>query len=251
MSLAKPRTFTLFDMTINNDSMEEAVERVLCPRKQTSTKTASFVNVNTVNLAKKHTELTDAVNDCDLVFADGSGIRLAAKRKGVELRDNVNGTDLLPVLCEKAALANKKIFLLGAAPGVAEQTANNLEATFANLEIAGTHHGYFDKQNCDRVIELIRHSGADILLVAFGSPIQELWLQENRDRLSVDVALAVGGLFDFYSGRIPRAPQWMRSQGIEWVWRLMQEPKKKFHRYVIGNPAFLWRCFFQLNKVSQ
>ena len=95
----------------------------------------------------------------------------------------------------------------------------------------------------DQIVEAINAAQADVLLVALGSPIQEDWVMANRLRLKVGTAIAVGGLFDFLSGNIPRAPLWMRELGLEWVFRLIQEPRVKFTRYVIGNPLFLWRAF--------
>lgn len=248
MQLAKPRIFSLFGIAINNDSMAEAVTKITSSSRIDRANTVCFVNVNTFNLATQFQQLPNVVNQADLVFPDGSGVRIAAKRMGIELRDNVNGTDLLPHLCRNAIQARKRLFLLGAEDGVAEKTARNLQQTFPGLEIAGVHHGYFDKNDSGEVIAKVNDAKTDILLVAFGSPIQEAWLQEHRQVLKVDAALAVGGLFDFFSGRIPRAPMLMRRYGLEWVWRLIQEPRAKFHRYVIGNPKFLWRCFRQLNK---
>lgn len=249
MTKMPPSQFSLFGIRIHNDSMAEAVEKVMAFKRVDRAQTVCFVNVNTINLAKMQPALNHAVNDANWVFADGSGVRIAAKRQGVVLKDNVNGTDMLPHICARAAKQGSRLFLLGAAPGVAETAARKLANQFPGLKVVGTQHGYFDQSNSEHVIKQINDVNTDLLLVAFGSPIQESWLQKHRDRLEVDTALAVGGLFDFFSGRIPRAPLWLRQRGCEWIWRLFQEPRKKFNRYVIGNPAFLWRCFWQLKKV--
>lgn len=111
------------------------------------------------------------------------------------------------------------------------------------MRIAGSHHGYFKAEDNAQIIAQINQSGADICLVAMGSPVQEQWLLDHANQLQCATALAVGGLFDFYSGKIPRAPRWLRELGFEWVWRLIQEPGTKFKRYVIGNPVFLFRTF--------
>ena len=236
-------TFSIFGLDVDNVSMNEAVDWVLRPKLKPEY--AVFVNAHSINTMYQQNTLKKAILSARRVFADGSGIRLAAKHNGIEVRANVNGTDMLPVLCEKASQQGLKLYLLGAAPDVADKAASNLQARYPGLEIAGTQHGYFDKngEDNDAVIDAINKSGADILLVAFGSPVQEQWLQENTHRLNVRSALAVGGLFDFFSGRIPRAPLWMRKAGIEWVWRLLQEPKAKFSRYVLGNPLFMLRLF--------
>ena len=240
--------FSLFGIGVHNTDMRSAIDKVMTKSKRTQT--VCFVNVNTINLAREHHHLNDAVNDADWVFADGSGVRMAAARQGIRLKDNVNGTDMLPLLCARAVKEQVGLYLLGAEPGVAEEAAIKLQENHPGLVVNGTHHGFFSKEKSGDVIEQINRSGARILLVAFGSPIQEQWLQQYRHLLRVDTALAVGGLFDFYSGRIARAPMWFRKRGLEWVWRLAMEPRNKFHRYVIGNPKFLWRCFWQLKKVS-
>jgi N-acetylglucosaminyldiphosphoundecaprenol N-acetyl-beta-D-mannosaminyltransferase len=243
LALKTPDIFQVFGLKINNATMKQAVNWVMSKQKSGVCKTGCFINVNSVNLTAEHPQLRTQLNDSDRCFADGSGIRLAAKSLGFKLRDNVNGTDMLPHLCKAAQAKGKSIYFLGAKPGVARATATNLKQQYPKLRIAGTAHGYFQASEDNAIVDRINHSGADILLLALGSPAQEKWLQNNAKKLSCHTALAVGGLFDFYSGTIARAPMWMRELGMEWVWRLMQEPKAKFHRYVIGNPLFLIRTF--------
>lgn len=244
-NLERPEQFELFGININNITMENAIDSIIEATKnaqtQASAKIGYFVNVNSFNIAMGNARLKHMINSADWVFADGSGVRLAAKYKGIALQDNVNGTDMLPLLCQAAVKANKSIYLMGAQADVARTAANNLQKQFPGLRIAGTQHGYFKAEQTDQVINRINSSNADILLVGMGSPVQEQWLHHNADKLNCSAALAVGGLFDFFSGRIPRAPIWMRELGMEWIWRLLQEPKAKFHRYVIGNPLFLYR----------
>jgi N-acetylglucosaminyldiphosphoundecaprenol N-acetyl-beta-D-mannosaminyltransferase len=161
------------------------------------------------------------------------------------LRENVNGTDLFPRLCEAASQAGLSIYLLGARPGIAEAAANKMRERYPGLHIAGARDGYFSPEEEAGVVAGINASGAAILLVAFGVPRQELWIERWRTDLQPRVCLGVGGLFDFYSGRIARAPVWMREIGLEWVWRLLQEPKRMWRRYIIGNPLFLSRVWRQ------
>jgi N-acetylglucosaminyldiphosphoundecaprenol N-acetyl-beta-D-mannosaminyltransferase len=164
---------------------------------------------------------------------------------GQGLRANVNGTDLFPHLCEAAARENLPIFLLGARPGIAQAAADAMVQRYPDLKVAGARDGYFGPDEDKTVVEAINASGAQILLAAFGAPRQELWIARWREHLTVAVAMGVGGLFDFYSGRIPRAPVWMREIGLEWVYRLLQEPGRMWRRYVIGNPIFLYRVWQQ------
>jgi exopolysaccharide biosynthesis WecB/TagA/CpsF family protein len=251
--LNTPSKFSLFGLEINNDSMQEAINWALQTSLNAQTnqpcKLGCFVNVNSVNLSIKYPQLKTSINKIDRVFADGSGLRLAAKTLGVRIKENVNGTDMLPGLCKAAIADGASIYLLGAKPGVAQATADNLKAQYSELDIAGTAHGYFAKDQQSSVIEEINQSNADILLVAMGSPDQEQWLVENAPLIRCRTALAVGGLFDFYSGNIARAPMWMRELGLEWVWRLIQEPTTKFNRYLIGNPLFLIRTYL-LNQAE-
>ena len=249
--LTTPAVFSLFGIKINNDSMTDAVNWVMAKsshvkdnvKSDKGCKTACFVNVNSVNLTVDHPELKVSLNNAERCFADGSGLRLAAKTLGINIKDNVNGTDMLPHLCEAAQAQGISIYLLGAKPGVAIATAKNLRKHYPTLRIAGAEHGYFDRSQDNYVVERINQTNTGVLLLAMGSPVQEKWLQDNASKLTCNTALAVGGLFDFYSGQISRAPMWMRELGLEWIWRLMQEPKSKFKRYVIGNPLFLIRTF--------
>ena len=138
---------------------------------------------------------------------------------------------------------------MGAKPGIAKKAAEKLIKEHKGLNIVGTEHGYTHLNN-ESLIKQINDSGCDLLLVAMGSPIQEKWLIDNKCKLKCKTALAVGGLFDFYSGSISRSPLWLRELGMEWIWRLIQEPRIKFTRYVIGTPLFLYRTFF-LNLVRK
>lgn len=235
----------LFGLKVNNTSMAETVDWITNKQtKKNRTKIAFFVNAHSINLSISNIKFCDQLTEADALFADGSGMRLAAKKAGYLLKDNNNGTDMLPHLCTRCIKNGQSIYLLGALPGVAQKAANELINKFPGLNIAGTEHGYTDMSHSEKIIEAINNSGCDVLLVAMGSPIQEKWLLEHREQLQCKTALAVGGLFDFYSGEISRAPMCLRELGMEWIWRLIQEPRNKFSRYVIGPPLFLYRTFF-------
>lgn len=210
-----------------------------------SARMVCFVNPSCLNTAVEDADYLAVLQDADLVLADGIGVRMAARLRGIALRDNVNGTDLFPRLCRRARRLDLPLFLLGARDGVAREAAQEMIRQVPGLRIAGTHHGYIadDPALEAGVIAEINASGARMLLVGMGAPHQERWLARHRHRLKVPVVIGVGGLFDFYSGRIPRAPLWVREIGMEWVWRLAQEPRRMWRRYVIGNPLFLWRVW--------
>ena len=252
--LTNPAIFNLFGLRINNDIMTDAVNWVMSEQKVDkdfkNCKTGCFVNVNSVNLIAEHPTLSKNINSADRSFADGSGLRLAAKKLGINIKDNIKGTDMLPHICEAAQAQGISIYFLGAKPGLAVAAAKNLRKHYPLIRIAGAEHGYFDRCEGTKVIDRINQSNAGILLLAMGSPVQEQWLQENAQKLNCRTALAVGGLFDFYSGQISIAPMWIRELGLEWIWRLMQDPKSKFNRYVIGTPLFLIRTFV-FNRASR
>lgn len=240
-----PPMLEFFGIPIVNTTMPEAVDWIAARAVAGDPALLAFVNPDCLNIAYVDAEYRRILLEAARVLPDGIGIHIGCRMLGVALQANVNGTDLFPQLCERAAQTGLGLFLLGARPGIAEAVASNMRAQFTGLRIDGVQDGYFDPAEEDAVIERINASGAAILLVAFGVPRQETWLARNHHRLKPPLRLGVGGLFDFYSGRIPRAPVWMREIGLEWSWRLMQEPGRMWRRYVIGNPLFLYRVWRQ------
>lgn len=208
----------------------------------------AFVNTDCMNISTQNSPYRHCLQTCcDRVFADGSGIRIASICKGISPKDNLNGTDMFPRLCEQAAHAGLSIFLLGADEGVAATAAQNMQGKYPKLIIAGTHHGFISDPDTEhKVIEDINNSGASILLVAMGAPKQQLWLAKNKHLLNVGVGIGVGGLFDFYAEKVQRAPLWVRQMGMEWICRLNEEPKRMWKRYILGNPLFLYRVFKEI-----
>lgn len=228
-------------------SMSETLDAIERHRSEASASFLQlcFVNPDCVNIARRNARYRKVLNQAGLVVPDGIGMRLAGKLLKRGFRQNVNGTDLFPRLCQRLAGTEARVFLLGGQPGVAEQTADWIRTHHPELRIAGTRHGYFDAAEQADVIKEIRASRADVLLVAMGAPRQELWIQEHAESCGVRVAMGVGGLFDFYAGRIPRAPQWLREIGLEWTYRLYQEPGRMWRRYLIGNLTFLTAVLMQ------
>ena len=236
-------TVHMLGVGMANVTMQEALAQIASAVEGDVRKSFAFVNADCLNQAAVNPAYARVLSRQAAVFADGSGIRLAARLRGVHMKDNVNGTDLFPLLCAWAAREGHGLFLLGARDGIAAEVARRMQADYPGLIISGTQHGYYPPQDEDKVIEAINASGARILLVAMGAPHQELWIGRHRDELTSNAAIGVGGLFDFYSGRIPRAPMWMRRSGLEWIYRLRQEPSRMWRRYVLGNPVFLWRTW--------
>ena len=234
----------LLDVTLHNQSMHATLTRIWQFARGAQCRQVAFVNPDCLNIAGRDPDYKALLQSLPMVLADGIGIHLALKLFTDDgLCDNVNGTDLFPHLCKMAAREKLSLYLLGGQPGVATAVAEEAQKRVCDLEIAGTQHGYFDADDEQAIVRDINRSGADILLVAMGVPMQEKWIAANAAKLDVRVAMGVGGLFDFYSGRIARAPMWMREMGLEWAYRLLQEPGRMWRRYVVGNPVFLWRAW--------
>ena len=205
----------------------------------------AFVNPDCVNIARRDSRYRAILNGAALVLADGIGMRLAGRLLSRPFPENVNGTDLFPRLCQRLAVQGSSIYLLGARPGVAAEAAAWAGEHYPGLHIAGWRDGYFDEAESPAVAAAIRAAGPDVLLVAMGAPRQEAWIANHGKATGARVAIGVGGLFDFYGGRIVRAPLWMRELGMEWSWRLLQEPGRMWRRYLVGNFTFLGAVLLQ------
>jgi N-acetylglucosaminyldiphosphoundecaprenol N-acetyl-beta-D-mannosaminyltransferase len=207
------------------------------------------VNVNALNLASTLPWLREFYNTASLVFCDGAGVMLGARILGHRIPQRITYADWMWQLAEFAELRGLSLFFLGARPGVAEEAAARLRQRFPDLNIVGTHHGYYDKSAASAdnaaIIDSINAVRPDVLIVGFGMPLQERWLMENWDRIQARVALTGGAAFDYVSGMLRRAPRWMTQHGLEWLGRVLIEPRRLWRRYLVGNPSFLWRVLEQ------
>ena len=206
-----------------------------------------YVNAHVLNQSREHPELRDALATADLVYCDGYGVRLAAKALEVEIPHRMTGADWIWTLASLCEAAGQSIYLLGSEPGVAAEACDRLARAHPSLHLAGAHHGYFElgSDHDARVIEDINQRRPDIVLVGMGSPKQELWVQRNAHRIDTDVLWTVGALFDYVSGRVPRAPSLLADNGLEWIFRLAVEPQRMWRRYLLGNPVFVSRVAAQ------
>ena len=236
------RDVVLFGLKVANTTMHDAVSWIIRRARDRQKTLLNFVNAHCLNTACRDAAYRDVLEESDRLLPDGSGVRLALRMQGRSLTENLNGTDLFPHLCDAAAGHGLSLYLLGGAPGVADRVAANMARRYPQLRIAGARDGYFGENQEAGVVDEINAAGADILLVAMGVPRQELWLARNLGRLQTSVNMGVGGLFDFYAERISRAPAWLRRMGMEWTWRLLQEPRRMWRRYILGNPEFVLRA---------
>lgn len=206
-----------------------------------------YANVHVLNTAYRDLALRHVLNQADLVYCDGAGVKLGARILGTFLPERMTGADWIHDLCATCQKQGFSLYFLGGEPGIAGLAAEKLQTQYPGLKIAGTHHGHYNHCGLenDDIIAEINALRPDILLVGFGTPLQEKWIDRHFERLDVPVVWAVGALVDFVIAKKPRAPRWMLDHGLEWLHRLWSEPGRLWKRYIVGNPLFIWRVLGQ------
>lgn len=194
-------------------------------------RTIFTANLNHLVRIQKEAEFADAYRSCHAVFADGMPLVWISRLSGNPLPERVTGIDLFAGLCRGAAEEGLSCFLLGSHDDVVQDAASALQQKYPGLHICGSHSGYFT--DSESVLRTIDAAAPAILFVAMGSPRQELWMAQHASRLNCRIALAIGGSLDVEAGRLQRAPVWMRRSGLEWFWRLSQEPRRLWRRYLM------------------
>lgn len=236
-------SYSFVDIRVDNVTMNETVERASRAITQKQSLNIVTVNPELVMIATKNTEFKDIIQTADIVTPDGVGLLIMGRLTGRRLKERVTGVDLCYTLADEAAKHGWSIYLLGAPQGVAQQAAKNLQEMYSGLKIAGTNSSDPDDELADDILKDINKSKPDILLVAYGSPTQELWLKKHREALSGIVTIGVGGSFDFIAGTASRAPKWMQKIGLEWLWRLIMQPKR--WRRMLALPKFAIASLFK------
>lgn len=226
----------LLGLPVDAVTYDEALERMTAMVEQGGPHHVFTADVSGIMLARELPELAEAIRSCDLVTADGAGVLWAARLFDFPLPERVSGVDLVRRLSALAATRGWPVYLFGAQPGVADEAARVLQEECPGLVVAGVEHGYVDDEAA--VAARIGASGARILFVALGMPRQERFIRRWRDELGVALSLGVGGSFDVISGRLKRAPGWMQRAGLEWLFRLVQQPSR--WRRMLALPRFAW-----------
>jgi N-acetylglucosaminyldiphosphoundecaprenol N-acetyl-beta-D-mannosaminyltransferase len=206
------------------------------------------VNLDFLSIAQRDERFRLTLNAADLAVADGMPLVWASRWRGTPLTERVAGVDLVQESCHLAAVDGRGVFLLGAAPGVAERAATKLQETYPGLRIAGTYSppmGPMSRKENARIIRMINAARPAFLFVALGAPRQDLWISENRGQLNVPVCMGVGCVFDVIAGEVVRAPRWMQRVGLEWAYRLGQEPSRLWRRYLLNDSRMLFRLLFE------
>lgn len=197
------------------------------------------VNVAKLVNMRGDAQLSDSVRSCDIINIDGMGVVLGARFLGHKVSERVAGVDLFHELLAMSAREGMSVYLLGAQDEVVSATADRVQALYPRLKIAGRHHGYFWDDEA-AMVEKVRVSGAQLLFVAITSPKKENFINRWRDQLGVTFVMGVGGTFDVVAGKVRRAPLWMQKYGLEWLYRVIQEPGRMWKRYLTTNSQFAW-----------
>ncbi len=224
---------------VNVVSMNETVslvEKIIKERKPTQ---HVVINALKVNLMEDDSELRRIINSCPLINADGASIIWAAKRLGIPLKERVTGCDLFQELVKVASVKGYKIYLFGAKEEVVTRVKSIFEQKYPGIQIAGYRNGYFTEADEPEIVKNMSESGADMMFVAFSSPKKEYWVNKYLNQLNIPFVMGVGGSFDIVAGVTERAPVWWQEHGLEWLYRFIQEPRRMWKRYIIGNARFV------------
>jgi N-acetylglucosaminyldiphosphoundecaprenol N-acetyl-beta-D-mannosaminyltransferase len=231
---------------LNPESLFERIYLETLKKKQS---VVAYLNIHVANTAFWNIQLRKLLEEADLVYCDGEGIVLGSKLLATPLPTRLTAANWFSGFVRFCYKRQLTVFLLGGLPGIPEKALANIQRDIgdASTSVVGYHHGYFLKDPVleNQVIANINSLQPDVLIVGFGTPLQEQWIQENRSRLRVSTFYALGAILDFVSETVPRCPDWMGSFGLEWLYRLLREPKRLFFRYVIGNPWFISRIGFR------
>lgn len=231
--------YEILNTFVNAISMDETVRRVEEIIKNGTPTQHVVINASKVNLMEKDPELRKIVNGCPLINADGASILWAAKRLGVPLKERVTGIDLFQRLCKTASEKGYKIYLFGAKEEVVTKVKSILEEKYPSIQIVGYRNGYFSEQDEEQMVADMAKSGADMMFVAFSSPKKEYWVNKYLNQLNIPFVMGVGGSFDVVAGVTDRAPKWMQEHSLEWFYRFIQEPRRMWKRYIVGNAKFI------------
>jgi len=238
------RKINFLNIPIDAITMQETLERVenaIIANKQIH---HTVVNAGKVVLMQTDKELAKSVIDADIINADGKAVVWAANFLGQKLPERVSGIDLMEQLVKRSFEKGYKCFFFGAKDEVVTKLVDIYKKQYSNDIVAGYRNGYYDKSQEENIANKITDSGANILFVAMTSPKKEIFLNTYKKQLqNINFIMGVGGSFDVIAGKVKRAPFWMQNIGLEWLYRVIQEPKRMWKRYLVGNSKFIWLVF--------
>ena len=233
----------LLNTYVNNVNMDEtiqAIEDMIASEKKSY---IVAINVDVVMKIENDSYLKVITDKADMVLVDGKPLEWIAKWHNRPIKAKISGSDLVPILCGKAAEKGYSIFIMGGKEGIAEKAKQNLERDLPGIKIVGTYAPPFgfekDERELKKINEMISNVHPDILIACFGCPKQEKWIYENYQKYDAKVSVCAGATVDFLAGNVNRAPKWMSDHGLEWFYRFLQEPKRMFKRYFIDDVKIL------------
>lgn len=231
------------NIEIDNLTTQEALEEIDRLIKEKKCAYVVTPNVDHIVQLETNKELQDIYANASLILTDGKPLLWIAKWYGTPIKEKISGSDLFPLLCKMASEKGYNMFFLGAAEGVAAKAAENLSKKYKGLQVVGTYsppYGFEkDQSEIEKIKIMIKETHPDILIVGLGCPKQEKFIYYNREELGVPISLGLGASFDFEAGNIKRAPKWMADHGLEWLFRITQDPKRMAKRYLVDDRKIL------------
>lgn len=228
---------------IDNLTMDQALDAIDSLISQNRNAYVVTPNVDHIMQLERGGKIVDVYKHADLILCDGKPLIWLSKMYGTPIKEKISGSDLFPRLCERAAQRGYRMFFLGAAEGVAKKAADNLTIRYPGLKVVGTYsppYGFEkDPQEMNKIIKMIHEAHPHILIVGLGAPKQEIFIYENREKLGVPISLGLGASLDFEAGEINRAPKWMSDHGLEWLYRITQDPKRLAKRYLLDDMGII------------
>lgn len=237
--LGNNRRITILNTTIDVLNVRDTIRLVEKYIKQKEPLHLMGVNADKINELNENERLKQIVNSCGIINADGASVIKASKYLGMPLPERVAGIDLMQSLVRLSEKRGYSVYLLGAKQEVVEKTAEVLKKKHPNLNLVGIHNGYFKEPEWPEISKILKSVHPDFVFVGITSPMKEYLIEYLQDDGNDSVFMGVGGSFDVISGAIPRAPKWMQKMGLEWLFRVIQEPKRLFKRYFVGNWVFI------------
>lgn len=234
------RRIFLLRVPVDKVAKQELISFLLDNSKHGKRKTVSYSNPNNINIALADEGYRHALERMDLIYPDGIGVVWASMVLGMPLKERVHIFDFFDEFANKAKEIGLRLYLLGAEEAIVERAAKHLREKYA-LEIVGYHHGYFDETENQRMIDEINRFKPNMLIVGMGVPKQEKWIMNNLEKLEVNVCWAVGGAINTWVGELACPPRIVRMIGLQWLFRLCQEPRRLWRRYLVGIPIFIYR----------
>ncbi|EKE04298.1 MAG: Lipopolysaccharide biosynthesis protein [uncultured bacterium] len=244
------KRISFFGVSIDPFTIKETLEKISEIIEKRQITQHVVVNVAKLVYAQKDERLRNIINSCGLINVDGAGIILGAKFLGINIPERVTGIDLMEKLTAYSAKKGYKIYFFGAKEHIVQAVIKTYKQLYPELIIAGYRNGYYSPEEEGGIAENIKNSRADILFVAMGSPEKEIFISKYLDKMQVPFVMGVGGSFDVVAGKVHRAPALMQKYGMEWLYRLYQEPRRLWKRYLVTNTIFLImliRQFFKQN----